>query len=133
MAKSPPTPEHIDFEQYSDSPAEDNSGAGAFTDVIVNVPQNITIRMVNASALSDYEIWVFIASLLSNAVVGFGVAYFQAVDAKSATITYIGWTWIVFAALWVLAIIFAFMKRTVMTTKGKDIKLRTTSASRASD
>jgi hypothetical protein len=126
---NPQHPEHVDVDEYEDSPPTENPAAGAFTDIIVNVPENITIKMVNAAALGDYEIWVFIASLLSNAVVGFGVAYFQALDAKSASTSYIAWTWIVFFILWVTALLVAVKKRMSMRHRSKDIRLRTTSAS----
>lgn len=42
--------------------------------------QEIEVKMVDASSLAEYEIWVFFASLLSTAVVGFAVAYAQSFD-----------------------------------------------------
>ena len=42
--------------------------------------------MVSATALEDYEIWVFAASLVFSGFVGFFVAYFQTLgDAASGT------------------------------------------------
>ena len=40
------------------------------------VPE-VEVRMVNASVLSDYEVWIFSSSLSFSGVVGFLVAYFQ--------------------------------------------------------
>jgi hypothetical protein len=53
-----PPPEHIDVDQFRGSPPAANTEAAPFTNVIVNVPETITVRMVNASALEDYEMWV---------------------------------------------------------------------------
>ena len=41
----------------------------------LSIPEKIEIKMVDASSLNDYELWVFIASLLCNFLVGFIVAY----------------------------------------------------------
>lgn len=45
--------------------------------VNVSIPKQIKIELVDASTLSDLEVWIFIASLLSNFVVGFTVAWIQ--------------------------------------------------------
>lgn len=45
--------------------------------VNVSIPKQIKIELVDASTLSDLEVWSFIASLLSNFVVGFVVAWLQ--------------------------------------------------------
>lgn len=120
-------PPHVESDQYRNSPPAANPQDDLFN-IVVSVPDNIKIRMVDASALGDYEIWVFIASILSNAVVGFLVAYFQAIDAKSASTSYIGWTWLVFFVLFALAIGTAIAKRLSLKQKGRDIKVRTSSA-----
>lgn len=116
-----------DVEQFNNAPPSDNPD-GPFTDVIVNIPQNITVRMVNAIALDDYEIWVFISSLICNFFVGFAVAYFQALEAKSANVAYIGWTTLAFAALTLVALFVALRKRMSLREKGKDIRLKVASA-----
>lgn len=118
---------HIEYEQFKNSPAAENPIGESFN-VVVSVPDSIKIRMVDASALGDYEIWIFIASLLSNAVVGFAVAYFQAVDAKSSSTCYIGWTWVMFFVLFLASIATACRKRTAISKQGRDIKLKTSSA-----
>jgi phosphotransferase system glucose/maltose/N-acetylglucosamine-specific IIC component len=123
-------PEHVDIDEYEDSPPSANTAAsGAFTDIVVTVPERITIRMVNAAALEDYEIWFFIASILASAVIGFLVAFFQAVDGNSASVKYIGWTCAVFVVLFVVAIVVALRKRALLRQEGRDIRLRTTGAS----
>ena len=119
---------HDEADSFSLSPPAENPVADTFN-VVVSVPESIQIKMVDASALADYEIWVFIASLLSNAVVGFLVAYSQAVDAKSPSTTYVGWTLVVFVLLFLLSVGTAIYKRTTLKRKGRDIQLKTTGAS----
>jgi hypothetical protein len=133
MAKSPHRPEHVDVEEYEDSPPGENTAPGAFTDIIVTVPESIIIRMVNAAALEDYEIWFFISSLLASVVTGFAVAYLQAVDAKSVSTTYIGWTLVVFILLFVIAFVTGLRKRMSMRRRGREIRLRVTRASERKD
>lgn len=121
-------PHHDEADSFSQSPASENPSTDPFN-VIVSVPEAIKIKMVDASALADYEIWVFIASIVSNAVVGFLVAYSQALDAKSPSAPYVGWTVVIFFALFVISTITAFRKRSSLQKKGREIKLKTTSAS----
>ena len=52
---------------------------GQPVDFNLSVPP-IEARLVNATALEDYEIWVFTASLVFSAVVGFVVAYVQSTE-----------------------------------------------------
>jgi hypothetical protein len=124
----PAEPTHDDVDSFEGSPATENPVSDSFN-IVVSVPEQINIKMVDASTLADYEVWIFIASILSNAVVGFLVAYSQAIDAKSSSTSYIGWTAIVFIALLILAIGTALWKRTQLRKKSRDIKLKTSSAS----
>ena len=128
MAKTPRQPEQVEVEDFKGSPPAANTAVGAFTDIVVNVPSSITVRMVNASALEDYEIWVFISSLLSNAVVGFLIAYFQALDGNSPSKGFAGWTTVVFSILFFVSVSVAIRKRMQLREKGKNIKLRTSAA-----
>lgn len=43
----------------------------------------IEVKMVNAIALNDYEVWLFVASLAFSAAVGFVVAYLQSIHTAS--------------------------------------------------
>jgi hypothetical protein len=124
----PAEPTHDDVDSFQGSPPTDNP-VGDSLNIVVSVPDQINIKMVDASTLADYEVWVFMASILSNAVVGFLVAYSQAIDAKSSSTTYVGWTAIVFIALLTLAIGTALWKRSQLRKKSRDIKLKTSSAS----
>lgn len=120
-------PRHVEAEQYSSEAPTENPLGNSFN-ITVSVPDRINIKMVDASILEDYETWVFIASLLSNAVVGFVVAYFQAIDSEAATRSHIGWTAIIFVALCVISLITAFRKRYTLRKAGRDITLKTAGA-----
>lgn len=104
---------------------EQNPVGGAF-DVSVSIPDKLEIKMVNASALADYEIWIFIASLLSNAVVGFWVAFSTNKDSAINSILF--WNSFVFSALFLSSLIYSIFKRSQLTSKSKDIKLKTSPA-----
>src|ERR1700741_544377 len=43
----------------------------------------IEVKMLNASSLADYEVWLFVASVTSSTSIGFLVAYFQTVAEKA--------------------------------------------------
>ena len=102
---------------------------GGSLNIVVSVPHTIEIRMVDASTLSDYEMWFFISSILSGAVVGFTVGSIQALDAKAANTTQLIWTTIVFAVLFVVTTVTTFVKRYLLKKKGRTIELRATDAS----
>ena len=89
---------------------------GAFT-LRLSVPRKIDVALVNASVLSDYEAWIFIASLLANAVVGFFVA---AVTNKDGLLATIG---VVFSILCATAIKMAFYKRRQIRSGRRRLKL----------
>jgi len=46
--------------------------------VNISFPESIVIKMVDASALNDYEFGLFVSSALLSATVGFFVGYLQA-------------------------------------------------------
>lgn len=121
-------PKHDEVESFKGSPSSDNPAEDPFN-VVISVPEIIHVKMVDASALSDYEVWIFIASVISNAAVGFSVALYQAIDSKSSTVSYACWTAAMFWLLFAISAGTAFRKRSSMQKKGKDIKLKTTSAS----
>ncbi|WP_311238061.1 MULTISPECIES: hypothetical protein [unclassified Xanthomonas] len=118
---------HVDGDSYNAPPTE--NPAQEHFNIVVSVPESIKIKMVDASALADYEIWVFIASVCSNGVVGFLVAYLQAVDAKSASAPFAGWICVVLIIIFLLAVGMAIYKRVSISRKGRDIQLKTSSVS----
>ena len=109
------------------APTQNPNTSDAFN-VVVSIPDNIQIRMVDASALGDYEIWVFIASIISNFVIGFFISYVQEAKAESASATYVGWTTVAFSALLLISLIMAICKRIALRKKGRQIALKTSGA-----
>lgn len=95
--------------------------------IVVSVPDSIEIRMVDASVLADYEIWFFISSILSSAVIGFLVSFIQALNStppQNAPLW--GYTTLVFSILLVISVVMTFCKRKTLKKRGKDIKLKAT-------
>lgn len=46
--------------------------------ITLSIPETVEVKLVDASVLADYEIWVLLTSILSSAVTGFVVAIVQA-------------------------------------------------------
>lgn len=72
-------------------------------DVKVSMP-TLEVRMVNAGALEEYEIWFGWSSTLAAAVVGFGVAFIQSLSTPSTDWTFLAVT-TVFAILLGFAVV----------------------------
>lgn len=89
--------------------------------VEVSIPKKFEVKMVDASSLGDYELWVFIASLLCNFLVGFVVAYIANTITDREPL-YLSIT-IMLGVLFTLSIIMVFVKRRKMTIEKKIIKL----------
>lgn len=89
--------------------------------VEVSIPKKFEVKMVDASSLGDYELWVFIASLLCNFLVGFVVAYISN-TIKDREPLYLSIT-IMLSILFLLSIIMVFVKRKKMTIEKKIIKM----------
>lgn len=109
------------------SPVGTNPAKQAFN-ITVSVPEKITIKMVDASGLSDYEVNLFISSLSFGAFCGLAVATLQ--EAKSSS----GLAWPFGVMTGLSLVIFgtflamALHKRAKLTATGKDINLATTGA-----
>jgi hypothetical protein len=114
-------PEHSEIEDYSAESSE-NPSAGDFN-ISLSIPKQIEIRMVDASTLSDYEIWFFASSSLLSFVVGFTVAFSQEADAKAKGIYLV--VTLIFVALLVGCLIMTFVKRYCLRKKGKTVLLKT--------
>ena len=118
-------PEQI--EPNPQSPVVTNPARQAFN-ITVSVPEQITIKMVDASGLSDYEVNLYISSLAFGAFCGLAVATIQESKSNSGLATPFGvitaLTFLIFAAFFIMAQI----KRSKITKSGKEIKLETTGA-----
>jgi hypothetical protein len=78
-------------------------------DVNVSMP-TLEVRMVNAGALEEYEIWFGWSSALVAAVVGFAVAFIQSISTKT------DWTFLAVAVVFA-ALLAAAITRTVKLRK----------------
>src|SRR5215207_4025973 len=105
MATDPRPPEHVDASSVGKQQAVTNPIAKGLN-VTVSVPESLEIVMVDASTLGDYEVWLFIASLLASTSVGFIVAFAQ--DPSKFSLLING---IVFAILFLVALGMAMVKR----------------------
>ena len=94
--------------------------------ITVSLPDTIKIKMVDASALEDYEIWFFISSLLFAVVVGFGVPYLQSCEVSSWGDRILGINTGIFFVLFVLSLIIALRKRHALKAKSKEVNLKVT-------
>jgi hypothetical protein len=91
----------------------------------VFVPEVMEIRMVDASTLEDYEMWLFLASILSGAVIAFAVAF-----AQDTTQHHLLAMAIVFVALFGGAASMAVRKRLRLRNRSRTIRLRAIEAAR---
>ena len=114
-------PEHSEIEDYSAESSE-NPSSGDFN-ISLSIPKQIEVRMVDASTLSDYEVWFFASSSLLSFVVGFTVAFSQESDPKAKGIY--GVVTLIFAVLLLACLIMTFVKRYYLRKKGKTVLLKT--------
>jgi hypothetical protein len=90
--------------------------------ISVSVPETVEIKLVDASALADYEVWTFLTSILASSLTGFGVAALQS-EGQPIQKTLIA----VSAVTLLLLIICAAMarsKRNKLTARTKRLKFR---------
>jgi len=90
--------------------------------VTITVPETVEIRLVDASALADYEIWSIFTSIFSSAVVGFVVAYFQATVTAEQHLFLI--TAILFLIVMTISILMAIAKRRRLTARARKVRFR---------
>jgi hypothetical protein len=91
--------------------------------VVVSIPQTVKIKLVDASLLSEFEIWIYISSALVNFSTGFWVTYAQNSNTQIDKILL--WISICFTILFLATLIVAITKRIKMNRKSKDVELNT--------
>lgn len=116
---NPATPAQVDK-----GPLVGNPESRPFN-ITVSVPDQINIRMVDASALADYEIWLFLSSILSSAFIGFVIPYAQSREANSEMQGPYFWMSLTFFVLFLVSLGMAIGKRRALRKKGRDFKLKT--------
>ncbi|HHF3081683.1 hypothetical protein V3H40_25040 [Vibrio parahaemolyticus] len=102
----------------SDEPRSSNPLASA-SNITVTVPESVAVKLVDASALGDYEIWSLLTSILSSAVVGFVVAFLQADSSQKSLY---GSVTGVFALLMIFCAIMVIVKRKRLSNNTKTLK-----------
>lgn len=115
------------IEKTADAPVPNPVGNGF--NVSVLVPEQISIRMVDASALSDYEYHIFVASLFASATVGFLVPCVQEFRSSGELAVPFLLITILLGVVFLASLGIALFKRRSLRKSGKEIKLTTTSAS----
>ena len=90
--------------------------------ISLSVPETVEIKLVDASALADYEVWVLLTSILSSVIVGFTVATVQAsgqpIQGALRAIS------LVSVVLMVVCGVMAYLKRRKLTARTKRLKFR---------
>ena len=97
--------------------------------VNISFPESIVIKMVDASALNDYEFGLFISSAFVSAFTGFLVAFFQA---SSDTNLFLLVT-LLCGGCAIAFFIWAMMKRRKMTARSRAFKLKTSGVEEVRD
>jgi len=91
--------------------------------VVVSIPQSVKIKLVDASLLNEFEIWMYLSTVLLNIATGFWVSYAQNTTVLVDKI--LCYTSLCFTLLFLFAIIVAITKRIKMNKKSKEVELGT--------
>lgn len=105
-------------QQFDDAPLSENYQQAPFG-VDVLFPETVTIRMVDASALGDYEFSVIVSGFCCNAAVGFLVAALTITEGKFT----LGCVSCLFFVLTLMFGFWAVSKRTALKRKAKTVKV----------
>ncbi len=93
--------------------------------ITLSVPEVIEIKMVDATALSDYEIWFFISSLLFGFFTAFVVPFIQSLQSSSSNIDWLlGGNTLAFFLLFAVSVFVALLKRRKLQRKSKSVELK---------
>jgi hypothetical protein len=125
MTNEVPAPNQV--EPNPTMPVSANPARQAFN-VTVSVPENITVRMVDASSLSDYEVNIFISSLAFGFFTAFAVPAVQELKAGSQLAAAFTAMTLLAGVIFLTFLVMALSKRKKLTETGKEIKLTTTGA-----
>jgi hypothetical protein len=91
--------------------------------IVVSIPQAVKIKLVDASLLNEFELWLYFSTVLLNISTGFWVAYTQ--NAKQQTNNTLIWTAICFTIVFSFTLIVAIYKRVKMNKKSRNVELST--------
>jgi hypothetical protein len=91
--------------------------------IVVSIPQAVKVKLVDASLLNDFEIWMYLSTVILNVCTGFWVSYAQNSNAQINKM--LCWTAICFTVIFIFSIIIAISKRVKMSRKSRNIELQT--------
>lgn len=91
--------------------------------VVVSIPQAVNVKLVDASLLNDFEIWMYLSTVLLNISTGFWVSFIQ--NSNKLIDRMLCWTSICFTIIFTFTIIVAITKRIKMNKKSKNVELAT--------
>ena len=89
--------------------------------ITLSIPESVEVKLVDASALADYEVWALLTSILSSAVTGFLVALVQAAGEERGR--YVATT-AVFIFMMLVCIWMAHYKRKKLSSKARKVRFR---------
>ena len=118
---SPVQPPNADLVAHPSSQAPSANPFAHAANITVSVPESVEVKLVDASALADYEVWVLLTSVLSSAVTGFLVALVQSPAADSGRFA---WITAVFGVLMLICAGMAIGKRTRLGKKARRLRFR---------
>ena len=95
---------------------------GGEIDILVSMPESLEVKMVNASSLSEYEIWSFMSSFLASISTGFWVAFVQNTNKDIDSI--LKWNSIIFTILLLITTIVTFVYRYNLKKKSKSKSMK---------
>ena len=114
--------EQIDVDEISHSEDSQDNTSGDFN-ISLFVPENIEIRMVDATQLGQYEIWFSGTAVILSVAVSFIMAWI--LDANPDTKPILGGVSLIFLALFGFFRIMTLVTRHALKKKGKVVKLYT--------
>jgi hypothetical protein len=114
-------PKHDEVEQYSRSESSQEPASSDFN-ILVSIRESIEVKMVDATALNDYEIWFTFAGVDLSAFTGFLIATMQATDRLVAQA--LGGASVLFGAIFVVGLVMTLVKRHSFHKRGRVVKLR---------
>ena len=114
--------EQIDVDEISPSEDSPDNTSGDFN-ISLFVPENIEIRMVDATQLGQYEIWFSGATVILSVAVSFITAWF--LDTNPDTKPILGIVSLIFLAIFVFFLVMMLVTRHALQKKGTVVKLYT--------
>ncbi|MFY0483471.1 hypothetical protein ACI6PS_12780 [Flavobacterium sp. PLA-1-15] len=91
--------------------------------VVVTVPHTVKVKLVDASLLNEFEVWMYFSGILLNAVTGFWVSYVQ--NTVRETDKVLWWISLILTILFAFTSGVAINRRIKMNKNSKDIELNT--------